>query len=324
MDIETLRLFREVAARGSMSEVARHSYLSQQALSRKMSALEAELGQQLLVRGMPLGLTPAGKAVLHEANAMLAAHERMARALEGLKGRACATVRVRNYGTGSFAGLYAGVLERLAATNPEIDICFVRDNNDDVEMLRRGDIDLGFVRTVTVDGQESLVRDDTCEYLPLRSDVAPLIFGVAQDHPLATLDRPTLAQVAAYPLAMPTDTDMGALPAAVKRLFADCGLAPAIESVWCNSATEHFFEYLCGMGRQSVAFFTDWSFEDFVPGGRLGTRRLTRLVPGPQTFEVHGYAVCLRKPPTPAVRTVLDAARAVDEELAGGAGTQWG
>lgn len=59
-----------------------------------------------------------------------------------------------------------------------------------------------------------------------------------------------------------------------------------------------------------------------TPAGRLGTRLLTRLVPSPQTYEVRGYAVCLRSPANPAVRTVLDAVRAVDEELAGEAGAE--
>ncbi len=316
MDIETLRLFREVAARGSITEVARRNFMSQQALSRKMAALETELGQRLLVRTAPLGLTPAGRIVLQESNAMLAAHDRMVRTLDGLKGRAAASVRIRNYGTGSFASLYAALLERVADTNPEIDVQFVHDNEDDVDMLVQGKINLGFVRTITIDGRETLARDPRCSYLELRSDVAPLIFGVADDHPLAELGHATLAQIADYPLAMPTDTDMGALPAAVKRLFADAGLAPSVESVYCNSACEHYFEYFSGMSRQSVTFFTDWSFDDFVPGGRLGTRRLAKVVPGPGFYEVKGYAVTLAQPSSPAVGVVLGIMREIDEALA--------
>lgn len=311
-----MRLFREVASRGSITEAARHNFMSQQALSRKMAALEAELGQRLLARTAPLGLTPAGKIVLQESNAMLAVHDRMVRTLDELKARTGASVRVRNYGTGSFVGLYAALLERVAESNPEIDVQFVRDNEDDVEMLAQGKIDLGFVRTIAIDGRETLARDPRCAYLELRSDIAPLIFGVTDGHPLAESGRATLAQIADYPLAMPTDTDRGALPAAVKRLFSDVGLAPSIESVYCNSAGERYFEFFSGMSRQSVTFFTDWSFDDFIPGGRLGTRHLAKVVPGPENYEVRGYAVTLAEPFSSAVGVVLDIVREVDAALA--------
>lgn len=318
MDIETMRLFREVAARGSFTDAARRSYMTQQALSRKVSALESELGQRLLNRTSPLTLTPAGKVVLREANAMLASFERMTRVLESLKSCPTATVRVRNYGTGSYAGLYAGVLERLAESHPEIDVQFVRTNEDDVNLLRDGRIDLGFVRTVAADGVERYRPDDACAYVRLASDTAPLLFGVREGHPLAASGRATLTEIARFPLAVPTDTGLGALPLAVRRLFAEHDLHPSTEDVWCNSATEHFFEFISGMGDQSVAYFTDWSFDDFVPNGRLGTRRLVKVVPGPERYEVRGYAVTLRSCTDPAVRTVLDVMREVDEELASG------
>lgn len=319
MDIESLRLFREVVARGSFTDAARRCYMSQQALSRKVSAMEAELGQRLLNRTTPLSPTPAGRVVLREANAMLAAYDRMTRSLERIRTRTPATVRVRSYGTGSYAGLFAGLLERLAVSNPEIDVQFVRTNEDDLALLRDGRIDVGFVRTVAVDDVEAYRPDDACDYLPLASDAAPLLFGVSEGHPLAGCGRVTLGQLAEYPLAMPTDTSLGALPLAVRRLFEEQGLHPATEDVWCSSASEHFFEFFSGMGEDSVAFFTGWSFDDFVPNGRLGTRRLVRLEPGPQRFEVRGYAVTMRSCEDAAVRTVLDAMRAVDEELARGA-----
>ena len=318
MDIESLRLFREAAARGSFTDAARRSYMTQQALSRKVSAMEAELGQKLLRRTTPLTLTPAGKVVLREANVMLASFDRMGRALESLRTRPEATVRVRNYGTGSYAGLYAGVLERLAVSNPEIDVQFVRTNEDDLDLLREGAVDIGFVRTVAAGGVERYRCDDACAYVRLASDTAPLLFGVREGHPLAASGQATLSEIARYPQAVPTDSSLGALPLAVRRLFAEHDLHPSTEDVWCNSATEHFFEFISGMGEESVASFTDWSFDDFVPGGKLGTRRLVKVTPGPEYYEVRGYAVTLRTCADSAVRTVLDAMRAVDEELARG------
>ena len=58
-----------------------------------------------------------------------------------------------------------------------------------------------------------------------------LIFGVRKGHPLACSSNATLAEIAQYPLAMPTDTNLGALPLAVKRLLADSGLYIDVEDV---------------------------------------------------------------------------------------------
>ena len=69
-----------------------------------------------------------------------------------------------------------------------------------------------------------------------------------------------------------------------------------------------------------MAFFTDWSFDDYVPDGRAGTRRLVKLTPGPEKYEVRGYAVALRESSNPAVKLILDIMREVDESLGSNAG----
>ena len=320
MDIDSMRLFREVASRGSFTDAARRCFMSQQALSRKVSAMESELGQKLLNRTTPLGLTPAGKVVLRESNTILSSYDRMTHTLQELKTRAPGVVRLHNYGTGSFASLYTGVLERANDRYPEIDIQFVKVNEDDIVLLQEGAIDIGFVRTVARDGSVSLSMSPDMDYMPLRYDIAPLIFGVRKGHPLAHLSDATLAEIAQYPLAMPTDTNLGALPLAVKRLFADSGLYIDVEDVYCSSASEHFFEFFSGMSELSTAFFTDWSFDDYVPDDRLGTRRLVKLTPGPEKYEVRGYVVALRESSNPAVKLILDIMREVDESLGSNAG----
>ncbi|MFF1610996.1 LysR family transcriptional regulator [Amycolatopsis sp. NPDC058278] len=63
MDVQTLRLFREVAAGATVTETAARAHLTQPALSRALRRLEHEAGADLFRRsGRVLRLTPAGHA----------------------------------------------------------------------------------------------------------------------------------------------------------------------------------------------------------------------------------------------------------------------
>ncbi|MEU0529879.1 LysR family transcriptional regulator [Amycolatopsis tolypomycina] len=63
MDVQTLRLFREVAAGATVTETAARAHLTQPALSRALRRLEHEAGAELFRRsGRVLRLTPAGHA----------------------------------------------------------------------------------------------------------------------------------------------------------------------------------------------------------------------------------------------------------------------
>ncbi|MEV5716671.1 LysR family transcriptional regulator [Amycolatopsis mediterranei] len=63
MDVQTLRLFREVAAGATVTETAARAHLTQPALSRALRRLEHDAGAELFRRsGRVLRLTPAGHA----------------------------------------------------------------------------------------------------------------------------------------------------------------------------------------------------------------------------------------------------------------------
>ena len=79
MELEKLRIFLAVAETGSFSLGARRLYISHSTTSRAVSALEEELGVELLRRdNRVLGLTPAGERLRAEAAALLE-QERLAR-----------------------------------------------------------------------------------------------------------------------------------------------------------------------------------------------------------------------------------------------------
>lgn len=321
MEIETLRLFREVVSRASITDAARRCFMSQQALSRKLAALEEELGHQLINRTTPLTLTPAGKVFLRDSNDVISAYERMTRDLDEIGSRQPARIWLRDYGTGSFTSIFAGVLDELNVHHPEIDVRFVRVNEDDVYLIENGIIDLGFVRTITVDGTEYLKRNPSLEYLKLVSETSRLVFGARSGHPLHKIARPSLRDVTKWRLAMPTDTDNGAFPLSVKRLFDDLGIELKTESVYCDSSTEHFFEYFTGMSPESVAFFTERSYGEYMSGVWLGEKHHQKICLCDADYEAAAYAVYSKSATSEALRTVVDAIQKADEAMAVGAGT---
>ncbi|MCR6482518.1 LysR family transcriptional regulator [Amycolatopsis sp. OK19-0408] len=72
MDVQTLRLFREVAGGATVTETAARGHLTQPALSRALRRLEHEAGAELFRRsGRVLRLTPAGHAFKRHVEAAL-------------------------------------------------------------------------------------------------------------------------------------------------------------------------------------------------------------------------------------------------------------
>lgn len=72
MELEKLRIFLAVAECRSFSLGAKRLYISHSTTSRAVSALEEELGVQLLRRdNRVLGLTPAGECLAGEARRLL-------------------------------------------------------------------------------------------------------------------------------------------------------------------------------------------------------------------------------------------------------------
>lgn len=72
MNVQTLRLFREVAGGATVTETAAGAHLTQPALSRALRRLERETGAELFRRsGRLLRLTPAGHAFKRHVDAVL-------------------------------------------------------------------------------------------------------------------------------------------------------------------------------------------------------------------------------------------------------------
>ena len=94
MNLHHLRLFRAVAADGTLTGAARRLNLSQSALSTQIKALEASLGHDLFERrGRSLVLTEAGRIALDHADAIFRTAEDLAAVMRET-GRARRALRV--------------------------------------------------------------------------------------------------------------------------------------------------------------------------------------------------------------------------------------
>jgi molybdate transport repressor ModE-like protein len=146
LDWALLQSFLRVARAGSLSAAARASGISQPTLGRHIRALQDRLGQPLLSR-TPAGqtLTPAGAALLAEAEAMETAAARIALAAAGASARLEGTVRltasrvVAHY-------LLPPILARLRRDEPGIQIELVASDQPENLLFREADIALRMFR----------------------------------------------------------------------------------------------------------------------------------------------------------------------------------
>lgn len=151
MELDQIRAFLAVARHGSISRAARELYRSQPAISCKIAALEAELGERLLER-RPRGvvLTPAGDVVRRRGEALLGDVETLRTELGDLSSRRTGSVTL---GASDTVCLYVlpRVLKEFAGRFPGIELRLVTQISRHVlEGIRTDEVDIGIV-TLPVD-----------------------------------------------------------------------------------------------------------------------------------------------------------------------------
>ena len=257
MEVEDLRLFTEVVVHGGISEAARHNHMPQQTLSRHIISLERELGGSLFERSTPIVLTPIGKVVLRRAYEIVSSAEGMKAEISRVTSVTNGTVRVRRYETDSFFHLLSRVVEALQQSCANIKLEFVAKNDTDPDLVRSGAIDIGFVRQIAGSREDAAACpgavDGEMVAVPLRSNSFPLVFGVPEGHPLLRIPTPTLSDVAAFSVAIPSFASRGAIPEAVSSLFERKGLPFRVEMVYAQTMLEYYAASDCS----SVCLFNE-------------------------------------------------------------------
>jgi DNA-binding transcriptional LysR family regulator len=215
LDLRRLRYFVTVAEELSFVRAARLLHMTQPALSRQISALEHDLGTQLLERDRRgTALTRAGRQLLEDAVPLLSASSALERRTRQA-GRDPA-----RFAIGFMPGTYATPIIREFASrapNLSIDVVFT-SVTDQIDFLIDGRVDVCFVRLP--------LADDTFQIVPLFAE--PRVAAVPSSHPLAGSAAADVKQLFDLPLLQ----DPGDVPewqGPVAERLAVPGRRPTVE-----------------------------------------------------------------------------------------------
>jgi DNA-binding transcriptional LysR family regulator len=153
MDLRQFRYFIAVAEEGHITRAADRLGMQQPPLSRQIRSIEKELGVQLLRRkARGVEITPAGRALLEEANAIIGlvdrAKEKVRRTATGAQGQ----ISVGVTPTGPFHPFVPQVIRAFRNVYPLVSVTLEEwASNELVERLRTEQIDAAFIRTLPAD-----------------------------------------------------------------------------------------------------------------------------------------------------------------------------
>jgi DNA-binding transcriptional LysR family regulator len=139
IDLTRLRLFRELAERGTMTAVADSLGMTSSAVSQHLAILEREAGVPLLERvGRRVRLTPDGERLAGHADAILRAVEKAELDLRAANTKPTGKLVIASFATFAAARLLPALL-RVRAQCPELDIVFQEmEPADAIVALREG------------------------------------------------------------------------------------------------------------------------------------------------------------------------------------------
>jgi LysR family transcriptional regulator, transcription activator of glutamate synthase operon len=241
MELRHLRYFAAVAREQSFTRAARRLGIAQPALSQQIQALEHELGVVLVERSnRTSGLTEAGASLLTRAERILlevqdAAHEMAAHA--GLR---TGTVRIGCALQTLLEGRLPALLASFHVDKPGIRIIFREVHTRQVlELLHRGEVDLGLVHLGKVD--QTLVGASAASPFVSLAHLGsePLVLIVGPGHRLA-------GQSAVRFEVLQDETLIAFRPGATVRKMVSlaakrCGFAPKIGFTTANIGTVRAF-----------------------------------------------------------------------------------
>ncbi|NDL56142.1 LysR family transcriptional regulator [Phytoactinopolyspora mesophila] len=152
-DLNSLELFVLVAEHGSVGQAAARHGITQASASRRLDTLERELGVPLLVRSTTGSrLTDDGRVVVDWARATLAAAGDLMAGVSALRHERAGALRVAASMTVA-EYLMPGWLMTFRHNRPDVDVSLQVANSESVgEMVRAGDVDLGFIESPSVPG----------------------------------------------------------------------------------------------------------------------------------------------------------------------------
>ncbi|MFC4261231.1 LysR family transcriptional regulator [Marinobacter lacisalsi] len=215
MDSNALKAFVTIVDQGSFSEAAETLHLTQPAISKRLAALETQLGSPLLERShRQIRLTDAGARLLPHARRIL---DEVHNARLSLQDRDGAVSGHLSLIASHHIGLHhlPAWLQRLNQDYPDVTLGLqFTDSEGAYDRMRRRSAELAFVTL-----SESM--DQSFEVHARWED--EMVFVVSPDHPLATLEAPDLSALSGYDALLPEAGT--ATYRTVSRLFLDADLS---------------------------------------------------------------------------------------------------
>lgn len=195
MDIQALQTFVAVAEQASISRAAETLHLTQPAVSKRIASLETELATPLFDRiGRRLTLNEAGRTLLPNARRILMELEESRRQIANLSHEVRGPLSLA---TSHHIGLHRlpPVLRRYTRSYPEVelDLRFM-DSEAACAAVEHGDLELGIVTLPSAPPEileTRLIWED------------PLVVVAGLNHPLTSLGRIGMQDLAAYPAILP-------------------------------------------------------------------------------------------------------------------------
>lgn len=196
MEFISLKAFIAVAQSASFTEAAERLFITQPAVSKRIAALEGELGATLFDRiGRTVTLTEAGQTLLPRAQRILDEVSASRQAISNLSGEVSGRL---SFGTSHHIGLHRlpPILRAFNQCYPqvELDIHFY-DSEDACREVAHGRLDLGLITLPTA-------LEGPLEELEVWRD--PLAVVVGPDHPLVAQCEITIQQLLQHPAILPS------------------------------------------------------------------------------------------------------------------------
>ncbi len=143
MDFDSINYFLSVCTSGSLSEAAKNLYISQPTLSRRITALEGEIGVELLYRSSTgITLTPAGKMFYEEQSRLMYEQHKLMDKMRTFQGEFSGTLNIGvRKGLPAVPVIQAAKIAR--GKNPHVEIRILEyDIEDLAERYATGRLDL--------------------------------------------------------------------------------------------------------------------------------------------------------------------------------------
>ena len=280
MDLASLDTFIAIAETGSFSAAGERLHLTQPAVSKRIAALEQQLNARLFDRiGREVSLTEAGRALLPRARQVRSVLDDTRRARSNLSGDIGGRLTLA---TSHHIGLHRlpPLLRAFTRAHPQValDIRFL-DSEVAYEEVLHGRTELAVITLAP--HTAAPVRA-----VPVWDD--PLDFVAAPEHPLASNQAVSLADVARHPAVFPGGNTF--THHIVQRLFESQGLMPNI------AMSTNYLETI----KMMVSIGLAWSV---LPRTMLDEQVAPIALPGIQLSRQLGYILHTE-------RTLSNAARA--------------